>query len=91
MPHPETTPAHNLEIPRRFVLIRDQDVTGFSGTGVVAVGVAWSDGPAVMRWCVNDLPRTIVVADRLTDIETIHGHDGMGHIRYLDNTERRQP
>lgn len=35
---------------RTFVLYRDTDVTGISGTGPVADGVVYPDGVTVMRW-----------------------------------------
>lgn len=59
---------------RFFQLHRDVDLTGFSGTGVVADGVVWPDGTVSLRW--RGPVRTTVEASCLTDIETIHGHDG---------------
>ncbi|WP_280507262.1 hypothetical protein [Nocardia flavorosea] len=57
-----------------FQLHRNEDVTGFSGTGVVADGVVWPDGTVSMRW--RGPVRTTVEAASLTDIQTIHGHGG---------------
>ena len=59
---------------RVFQLVRDVDITGFSGVGVVADGVIWPDGAVSMRW--RGAIRTTVEAQRLADIEIIHGHDG---------------
>lgn len=59
---------------RFFQLHRDRDVTGFSGTGVVADGVVWPDGTVSMRW--RGPVRTTVEAACLDDIRSIHGHDG---------------
>jgi hypothetical protein len=59
---------------RVFQLHRDRDLTGCSGTGVVADGVIWPDGTVSMRW--RGPVRTTVQADRLADIEAIHGHGG---------------
>ncbi|MBF6072709.1 hypothetical protein [Nocardia farcinica] len=59
---------------RFFQLHRDRDVTGYSGTGVVADGVIWPDGAVSMRW--RGPVRTTVEAACLADIQTIHGHDG---------------
>ncbi|MEU4345601.1 hypothetical protein AB0H00_30845 [Nocardia sp. NPDC023852] len=71
---------------RFFQLHRDQDVTGFSGTGVVADGVVWPDGAVSMRW--RGEIRTTVEAARIEDIETIHGHDGATRVVLLaDLTE----
>ena len=35
---------------RVFQMIRDTDVTGLSGTGVVAEVIEFSDGSVAMRW-----------------------------------------
>lgn len=37
--------------PQRFRLVRHEDVSGVSGTGVVAEGVLFSSGKAVLSWC----------------------------------------
>jgi hypothetical protein len=71
---------------RLFQLHRDRDLTGFSGLGVVADGVVWPDGTVSMRW--RGEIRTTVEAARITDIETIHGHDGATRVVLLaDITE----
>lgn len=57
-----------------FELHRDTDVTGFSGTGVVADGVIWPDGTVAMRW--RGALSTTVTADCIEHITTIHGHGG---------------
>lgn len=44
---------------RRFVLVRHRDVTGVSGTGVVAYGVEFPDGAAAVRW-TSEHPCTTV-------------------------------
>lgn len=59
---------------RRFVLRRDEDVTGVSGTGVVAEGVEFSDGTAVIRWLGQN--RSTVVWPDVATAEAVHGHDG---------------
>lgn len=33
-----------------FELVRNNDVTGISGVGVVAEGVIFSDGTVALRW-----------------------------------------
>ncbi|WP_201298215.1 hypothetical protein [Nocardia sp. CY41] len=64
--------------PRLFILRRDTDVTGYSGTGDVADIVEWPDGTVSMRW--RGKVRTFQNADRLADIADIHGHDGATRI-----------
>ena len=68
---------------RVFQLYRDRDVTGRSGTGVVADGVVWPDGSVSMRW--RGAVRTTVSADSLADIERVHGHDGATRVVLLAN------
>jgi len=59
-----------------FVLIRDEDVTGVSGTGVVAEGVQFSDGTVALRW-LSQWPTSVVFHDRGIDgVVAVHGHGG---------------
>lgn len=58
-----------------FNLVRDEDVTGISGTGVVAEVVEFSNGKTVVQWIAGDHQST-VVWDSLHDVEVIHGHAG---------------
>ncbi|GAA4123193.1 hypothetical protein GCM10022215_29600 [Nocardioides fonticola] len=60
---------------RTFELHRDTDVSGISGTGVVAEGVEFSDGTAVVRWVVGEHQSTVVWPS-LASVEAIHGHGG---------------
>ena len=68
---------------RRFVLFRNEDVTGVSGTGVVAEGVQFRDGKVVLRWCVGE-HRSTVNWDSIEAVDAIHGHDGRTRIVWLD-------
>ncbi len=70
---------------RMFELHRSEDVTGVSGTGVVAEGVAFSnDGPVAVRW-LSDWPTSVVFHDRgVKSMEAVHGHGGKTKIVWLD-------
>jgi hypothetical protein len=79
---------------RRFHVQRDQDVTGVSGTGVVADGVQFPDGTTVVRW--RELPQnsdnyqrgvraTTVVFPDAHAVEALHGHNGATHLEWLDD------
>lgn len=79
--------------PRRFFVERTTDVTGISGTGTVAEGVAFSDGTAVLRWCElpEDHPNyrrgvraTTVVHESVEAVEALHGHNGMTYVNWID-------
>ena len=67
---------------RRFHLHRHEDLTGTSGIGIVAEGVVFGDGTAVLRWTTH-LKSTAVYAGIL-DIIAIHGHDGTTQVEWID-------
>ncbi len=68
---------------RGFVLQRDVDVSGVSGTGVVAEGVEFTDGRVAIRWIVGE-HRSTVTWDSIDAVTAIHGHDGATQIRWVD-------
>ncbi|HZX06883.1 hypothetical protein [Kribbella sp.] len=83
-----TTQRRHLRItnrsgPRCFQLFRHEDVSGISGTGVVAEGVQWSDGTVALRWG-GCYPTTTVWQDGIDALLTVHGHNGRTTIRWLD-------
>ncbi len=65
---------------RLFELIRTEDPTGVSGTGVIAEGVEWEDGTATLRW-LGKL-KSVAHYDRLADVIAIHGHGGSTRVRF---------
>lgn len=67
---------------RRFCLVRDTDVSGVSGTGVVAEGAVFSTGKAVVGWVTAF--RSVAVYDSIGEVEAIHGHGGATRIVWLD-------
>jgi hypothetical protein len=69
--------------PRFFVLFRNEDVSGVSGTGVVAEGCVFSNGRVVLQWLSNGL-ESIAIHDSLESLERVHGHGGRTHIMFLD-------
>lgn len=81
---------------RRFEVVRTQDVTGVSGTGIVAEGVEFSDGTAVVRW--HELPEdspsyqrgvraTTVMFPSADAVEALHGHNGATVLVWLDEAD----
>lgn len=61
---------------KTFTLERHEDVTGVSGTGVVAEGVEFSDGTVVLKWIVGDHQSTVHWPGGMESVRAIHGHDG---------------
>lgn len=71
-----------LLLPRRFILRRNADVTGVSGTGDIADGVLWPDGTVTLRW--RGQYASLVHWQSLDHVERIHGHDGATVVVWLD-------
>ena len=67
---------------RRFRLIRHLDETGISGTGCVAQGVLFGEGPVVVRWLGST--QTTTIHDAIESVEAIHCHEGKTTIRWED-------
>lgn len=67
---------------RPFLLIRDEDETGISGTGVVAEGVEFLDGRVVLRWQTRNAHHSTVVWDDIEDVLAIHGHNGKTRVHW---------
>lgn len=66
---------------KNFQLQRDVDVSGISGTGIVADGVVFPDGTAAMHWrgefCSTAIYKSI------EELEHIHGHEGATKVVWL--------
>lgn len=62
------------ELPRRFHLLRLEDVHDVSGTGVVAEGVQFTNGSVVLTWLTH--LTSVAVYHSIDVLERIHGHDG---------------
>ena len=67
-------PSAKESTSRLFTLVREEDVTGTSGLGVVAEGVEFSDGTCVLHWLSQ--MHSIEICANMHVVEAIHGHDG---------------
>jgi hypothetical protein len=63
---------------RVFQLLRDEDPSGVSGVGRVAVGVVFPSGKVVLEWL--GAHNTLGIYDDLRRVEHIHGHGGKTRI-----------
>lgn len=66
---------------RQFILVRHKDVTGTSGRGIVAEGVVFEDGQAVLKWLRK--PYSLGVYPSLKNLIDVHGHEGNTQVRFL--------
>jgi hypothetical protein len=73
---------------RPFRLCREADPTGISGTGMVAEGIEFSDGSAVVRWLI-DWPTSVVFHERgMASVEALHGHGGQTRVVFAEEKTR---
>lgn len=73
----------------RFELVRHRDLSGVSGTGVVAEGVEFTDGSVALRWR-GKYPATAVWAS-VDAALAVHGHEGATVARWLDPARNTNP
>ena len=69
-------------VSRRFLLRRDRDVSGVSGTGYVAEGVQFRNGRCVLSWM--RAAESMSVFASLDDLIAVHGHDGATQVEWVD-------
>lgn len=69
---------------RTFKLLRHTDISGISGTGVVAEGAVWSDGGVVLHWTGRWPTTTVWEHGGIEAVVAIHGHEGASEIIWDD-------
>lgn len=77
----EQTPAEP-QFGKPFVLVRDIDVSGVSGVGVVANGILWPDGQAAIHWTGSTWPTTTPHPGGMESVIAVHGHEGATRVRW---------
>jgi hypothetical protein len=71
---------------RVFYLVRIEDETGTSGTGIVAEGVLWTGGDVSIRW-LGDMPCVHYWPGGIEHVKKIHGHRGKTKVVWADEPE----
>lgn len=70
---------------RRFHLVRDVDVSGCSGTGIVAQGVQFPSGTCVMEWKPGKVDVCSLGTYRSAfELLAVHGHNGASRLEWID-------
>lgn len=69
---------------RLFQLLRDEDSSGVSGTGVVAEGVELTNRECVLHWLSKK--SSLGIYSTMDDVIAIHGHDGKTRIVFVEAT-----
>ena len=66
---------------RLFRLVRQEDVSGVSGVGVVAEGCQFHDGQVAMSWFGQH--HTLEISPSIESITAIHGHEGRTVVEWI--------
>lgn len=77
---------------RRFRLVRTEDESGVSGTGIVAVGAMFPSGYCEMEWLNDENNRVSTEMNGHAsypggpdDLIEVHGHEGRTTIEWIDD------
>lgn len=72
---------------QRFELVRNEDVSGVSGTGIVAVGAVFPSGRCIIEWLPgpNVDVRSVVVYDAIEELHQVNGHGGRTVVQWVDD------
>ncbi len=62
------------DIIEELHLLRDEDVSGVSGTGLIARGVKLASGKVVIEWC--SFHSSLAIFSNIADLIAVHGHEG---------------
>jgi hypothetical protein len=73
---------------RRFFLVREIDESGCSGTGIVAQGMEFDSGRAVMEWLVP--PCSLNIFASVDELVSVHGHCGKSKVQFIDDLRETQ-
>ncbi len=82
VPTPQAKDPIHKTLARRFVLVRSKDVSGVSGTGVVAEGTVFSNGAVAYTWLTH--LQTMAWAPSIDVLKNIHGHGGSTKVVFID-------
>ena len=64
-----------LAKPELYAMMRREDASGVSGSGLVAWVTRYPNGKCSVAWHAGPV-RSVVVYDALIEVEAIHGHGG---------------
>lgn len=78
---PEIATAKQSDM-KIFLLVRTEDATGTSGTGIVAEGVEFSNGQVALHW-LSQLESVSIYAN-IKVVEKLHGHEGSTVVKYCE-------
>lgn len=80
--------SKKVEPLKSFYLLREDDESGISGTGIVAMGVILPSGKCVMEW--TSFHTSVAIYNNIQDVEIIHGHNGATKIIIIETKRKKK-
>lgn len=74
---------------RRFQIVRFEDVSGVSGTGVVAEGVRFWTGQCIVCWLSET--SSLCIHRSIATVRAVHCHGNKSAVVWLDPEEEVSP
>lgn len=90
MTSPTSPPSRRRKLNpgRRFFLVRNRDISGVSGTGIVAEGVEFHDKQVVLSWFGKF--HSLEVHPSIEQVLNVHGHGGATGVFWIDSEDTWQ-
>lgn len=75
---------------RRWLMIREEDISGVSGIGIVAEGVEFSNGWVAVTW--DSRYTSVTVYSSISVAQTVHSHKGQHETKvvFIDNLDEEE-
>ncbi len=75
---------------RRWLMIRDEDISGMSGVGIVAEGVEFSNGWVAVTW--DSKFASVTIYQSISVAQTVHSHRGQHDTKiiFIDNLDEEE-
>lgn len=70
-----------------FYLYREEDVSGTSGEGLVAMGTVLPSGKCVLEW--TSFHTSVAIYNNIQDVELIHGHNGKTKVVLIEKKKKK--
>ena len=77
-----------VEPLQTFYLSREEDVSGTSGEGIVAIGSILPSGKVVLEW--TSFHTSIALYNNIQDVESIHGHGGKTKVVLIQKKAKKK-
>lgn len=87
--HKDLTFIVEFRLLKEYILQRNEDFSGVSGTGEVAIGIVLPSGKGIHEW--TRYIKSINIYPNIESVEHIHGHEGRTKVVMQGDTNVQIP